>query len=103
MVGRKLIWSFFVAACLVPAIGGTGAAADSPTKSWKSWNATWIGSATIVGKCENGGQSFVESGVGLVEQMGKSKWSDKYCMDPTTWTASGRNAVVAAENGDRCS
>ena len=101
MVGRKLICSLFVAAWFVSTIGANSAAADKPTKSWKSWNATWIGSATIVGKCENGGQSFVESGVGFVEQMGRSKWSDKYCMDPTTWTASGKNAVVTAENGDR--
>ena len=101
MTGRKLIWSFFVAALLVLTVDAGGAAADSPTKSWKSWNGTWIGDATIVGKCENGGQLFVERGVGFVEQMGKSKWSDKYCMDPTTWTASGRNAVVTAENGDK--
>ena len=100
MVGRKLVRSFFAAALLI-FTGAVGAAADKPTKSWKSWNGTWIGSATIVGKCEDGGQLFVESGVGFVEQMGKSKWTDKYCMDPTTWTASGRNAVVTADNGDK--
>ncbi len=86
--------------CLL-SCAGYGAAAEPPAKSWKSWNATWVGDATIVGKCENGGQSFVETGVGLVEQMGKSKWSDKYCMNPTTWTASGRDAVITAENGDK--
>jgi hypothetical protein len=96
----KKLWLVLCAACLLSCVGH-GAAADSLTKSWKSWNATWIGGATIVGKCENGGQLFVEDGVGLVEQMGKSKWSDKYCMDPTTWTASGRSAVITAENGDK--
>jgi hypothetical protein len=101
MASRKLTWLFFAAVLLVLTIGAGSAAAPSPTKSWKSWNGTWIGDATIVGKCENGGQLFVESGVGFVEQMGKSKWSDKYCMDPTTWTASGRNAVITAENGDK--
>jgi hypothetical protein len=30
-----------------------------------------------------------------------SNASDKYCMDPTTWTASGQNAVISAENGDK--
>jgi hypothetical protein len=29
-----------------------------------------------------------------------SKWSNKYCMDPTSWTASGKNAAITAENGD---
>ena len=93
---HSVLW----AVCLLSAVV-YGAAADSPTKSWKSWNVTWVGDATIVGKCENGGQLFVENGVGLAEQMGKSKWSDKYCMNPTTWTASGRDAVVTAENGDK--
>lgn len=93
---RSVLW----AVCFFSAVV-YGAAADSPRRPWKSWNVTWIGDATIVGKCENGGQLFVENGVGLAEQMGKSKWSDKYCMNPITWTASGRDAVVTAENGDK--
>lgn len=101
MVGRKLAWPFVATALLMLTLGAGGAASDNPTKSWKSWNTTWIGDATIVGKCENGGQLFVETGVGFAEQMGKSKWSDKYCMDPATWTASGQNAVITAENGDK--
>ncbi len=96
----KKVCLLIYALCLLSYVG-YGAAAEGPTKSWKSWNATWIGSATIVGECEHGGQSFVENGVGLVEQMGKVTWSDKYCMNPTTWTASGRNAVITAENGDK--
>lgn len=70
-------------------------------RTLKSWNGTWIGNATIVGKCEDGTQKFVESGTGLFEQMGKTVWSDTYCMDPTTWTASGKNAAITAENGDK--
>lgn len=101
MAGRKLTWAFFVAALLVLTIGTGGVAASNPTKSWKSWNSTWVGDATIVGQCKDGTLSFVETAVGLTEQMGKSAWSDKYCMDPTTWTASGRNAVITAENGDK--
>ena len=101
MLRRRLIFSFSAAALLVLTVAAGGAAAGSPAKSWKSWNATWIGDATIVGKCENGNQSFVESGIGFVEQMGKSKWSDRYCMDSTNWTASGRDAVITAENGDK--
>jgi hypothetical protein len=96
----KKLYLIACAVCLLPCFGD-GAAAGGPAKSWRSWNATWIGNATIVGKCENEGQSFVESGVGLVEQMGKSKWSDKYCMNPRTWTASGRNAIITAEDGDK--
>lgn len=98
---KKLYLVLSAGCLLLSCLLGYSAAADSGTKSWKSWNATWIGDATIVGTCENGGQLFVESGVGLVEQMGKSKWSDKYCMNPTTWTASGQDAIVTAENGDK--
>jgi hypothetical protein len=96
MVGRKLIWSFFVAALLVLVVGAVNATANSPMKSW---NGTWIGDATIVGNCKNGTLLFVESGTGLVEHMGKTTWSSKYCMDPVTWTGSG-NTVERAENGD---
>lgn len=101
MVGRKLIRSFLIAALLVLPVGASSAAANNSTKSWKSWNATWVGDATIVGYCKNGTLSYVETGVGLMEQMGKSTWSNNYCMDPTTWTASGRNTVITAENGDK--
>lgn len=101
MVGRKLVWSFFVAALLVLTVGAGGAAANNPTKPWKSFNGTWVGNGTIIGNCEDGKLSFVETGVGFVEQAGMSKWSDKYCMDPTTWTASGRKVVITAENGDK--
>lgn len=101
MVGRKVIWPLLVAVLLVLTVGAGGAGANSPTKAWKSWNGTWIGNATIVGNCADGTLQFVESGVGFAEQSGMSKWSDKYCMDPTTWTASGRNAVITAENGDK--
>ncbi len=97
---RKL-WLTLCVVCLVSFIGFGAGAAGTATKPWKSWNATWVGDATIVGKCENGGQLFVENGVGLVEQMGRSKWSDKYCMDPASWTALGRDAVVTSEDGDK--
>jgi len=71
------------------------------SRTLRSWNGTWVGNATIVGKCEDGTQKFVETGIGLFEQMGKTAWSDTYCMDPTTWTASSQNAAIAAENGDK--
>ncbi len=100
MISTKVTGVFFIAALLV-FLGTAGAVAHSQTKSWKSWNSTWVGDARIIGHCEDGTVSFVETGVGLTEQMGKSAWSDKYCMNPTTWTASGRKAVITAENGDK--
>lgn len=102
MVGKKVIWSFFLVAVLVFLTGfGLRCRAQSTTPTMRSWNATWVGKATIVGNCEDGTLSFVENGTGLLEQAGMSKWSDKYCMDPTTWTAQGRKAVITAENGGK--
>jgi len=76
-------------------------AAGGPAKSpMKPWNGVWTGDATIVGACENNGLSFVESGAGYMEQMGKTTWSNQYCMDPVTWTGSG-NATETAANGDK--
>jgi len=101
MAGRKPIWSFFVAGLLILTVGAGSAAANGPARSFNSLNATWVGSAAIVGNCENGKLLFVETGVGFVEQAGLSTWYDKYCVDPITWTTSGRNAVITAENGDK--
>jgi hypothetical protein len=76
-------------------------AAGSPAKSrMRPWNGVWNGDATIVGKCDNNGLSFVENGTGYMEQMGKTKWSNEYCMDPETWTGSG-TATETAANGDK--
>jgi hypothetical protein len=50
-------------------------------------------------KSLNGGGGKLLSGVGYMEHMGKTAWSNKYCMDQATWTASG-NAVETAANGD---
>jgi hypothetical protein len=92
---RLTIW---VAALLVAAfLVATGAAANAPMRSW---NGTWNGDATIVGTCESGALLFVESGTGNMEHMGQTAWSNKYCMDPVTWTGSG-NASMTAANGDK--
>lgn len=77
-------------------VGPGGATAKSPMKPWRG---TWSGDFTIVGKCEDEKLSIVESGTGYMEHMGKTAWSNKYCMDQATWTASG-NAVETAANGD---
>jgi hypothetical protein len=102
MTWRKAIWSFPLLVVLVAlstfALWGR---VQTTAPSLKSWNATWVGNATIIGNCDNGALSFVESGVGFLEEAGMSKWSDKYCMDPTTWTARGRKALITAENGDK--
>jgi hypothetical protein len=100
---RKPTRLFFMLVFLIVIAFALCSWAQTKTKSrtLKPWNGTWIGSATIVGKCEDGTQKFVETGVGLVEQMGKTTWSDTYCMDPTTWIASGKDAVITAENGDK--
>lgn len=74
-----------------------GATAKNPMVPW---NGTWTGDAKIGGNCENGGLSFMESGTGYMEHMGKTTWSNQYCMDPVTWTGSG-TAVETAANGDK--
>jgi hypothetical protein len=104
MTSRALIWSFALVTALVFVFlmpFTLRGKAKSTTPTVRSWHGTWVGNATIVGNCKNGVLQFVESGVGYAEQAGMSKWSDKYCMDPTTWTASGRSAVITAENGDK--
>lgn len=96
---RVVKFTVLVVAALVAAlsVGAGGSAANGPVKSW---NGTWSGDATIVGNCESGALLFVESGTGEMEHMGKTVWSNKYCMDPVTWTGSG-NAVETAANGDK--
>ncbi len=75
--------------------------ASAQAQTMRNWSSTWVGRATIVGNCQDGTLSFVESGAGFSEQTGMSQWSDKYCMNPTTWTATGRSAVITTENGDK--
>jgi hypothetical protein len=104
MANRKPIWLFALATALVFVFltaFALRAKEQSTTATVRSWNGTWVGNATIVGDCKNGALQFVETGVGFAEQAGMSKWSDKYCMDATTWTASGKDAVITAENGDQ--
>lgn len=76
---------------------------DPSLEQWaltKGCSGRWTGDATIIGNCENGGLSFVESGTGHIEHMGKTTWSNQYCMDPLTWTGSG-TATETAANGDK--
>lgn len=103
MACRRQTWSSFVLVVLMLfafALWGW-AQTKVGSRTLRSWNGTWVGNATIVGKCEDGTQKFVETGIGLSEQMGKTAWSDTYCMNPTTWMASGKNATITAENGDK--
>jgi len=90
---RFTVLVLLVGALLVTANGG-------PKSHMKPWNGVWTGDATIVSSCENNGLSFVETGTGYMEQMGKTTWSNHYCMDPVTWTGSG-TATETAANGDK--
>ena len=94
-----IAFALVVATALAAALsaGAGGATAQSPTKSW---TGTWNGNLTIIGTCESGALLIVESATGQMQHTGKTAWSDTYCMDPLTWTASGTAGVYTAANGD---
>jgi hypothetical protein len=95
---NTLRFSLLVASVMLLAV--LVAAAGPAKGKVKPWSGVWTGDATIVGNCENNGLSFVESGSGYIEQMGKTAWSNQYCMDPVTWAGSG-TATETAANGDK--